>query len=147
MDDNADMIVALATDAAVTAGLLDIGRTIALTSGALLLIATSFWILGYATQINAFYCSFIAALMQAYFAQRVRFDAAILSFWAQRWNQVGDPAGDLRAFDLRIGRRPAMAGPVQQDLAQRRQGALRLLRYQVFNGIAQLLLTVVTFWP
>jgi hypothetical protein len=147
MPGNTDSTASLAADAAVTSSLLGLGRTISLTSGLVLLMATAFWIQGHSIRSIAYFSSILVALLQGYFAQRVRFDAAIFSFWAKRWNGSVDPVMDLKAFDTRIGRQPSTADSAQTNLAQRRRGALRLLRYQIFSGLLQLLLITIALWP
>lgn len=147
MPDNAESTARLAADAAVTAGLLEIGRTIALLSGVLLLVTVCFWLLGRSLHSVIFFSSVALALLQGYFAQRVRFDEGIFRFWATRWKGIDDPALDLRAFDKRIGRAVSTAVSVQVDFEHRRNGALRLLRFQAWSGLFQLILGAIALWP
>ncbi|MEJ2394340.1 MAG: hypothetical protein P8Z77_06055 [Candidatus Thiodiazotropha sp.] len=147
MPDNDKKLARLAADAAVCTGLLGIGRTIALISGALLLVTTSIWIWGHSIHSNVFFSSAALALLQGYFAQRVRFDAVIFNIWATRWKGTADPGEDLKAFDRRIGRSTSAAVSVQADLEERTHGALQLLRYQALSGLLQLMLTVIALWP
>ncbi len=146
MSNSTDSIADLAADAAITAGLLGSGQSIALTSGAVLLAAISYWILGYAVHPVAFLSSVLVALLQGYFAQRVRFDASLFRLWATRWRGSLDPLADMMAFDARIGRRPSASDSAQASLAERGRGALRLLRYQAASGLLQLILTAVALW-
>jgi hypothetical protein len=110
-------------------------------------VTTSIWILGHAIHWAAFFSSAALALLQGYFALRVRFDEGIFNIWATRWSGSADPAEDLKAFDIRIGRQTSVATSVQTDLQQRRRGALRLLRYQAVSCFLQLMLSVVALWP
>jgi hypothetical protein len=97
--------------------------------------------------LSPFFSSLLLALLQGYFAQRVRFDADIFGFWANRWNGSVNPIEDLDAFDARIGRKSSGAASVEENLAQRKRGALRLLRYQAFTAALQLILTTIALWP
>jgi hypothetical protein len=147
MTHNADTTASLAADAAITSSLLGIGRTISLICGLVLLMAAGFWVLGHSIHSIAFFSSILIALLQGYFAQRVRFDAAIFSFWATRWNGSVDPIDDLKAFDTCVGRQPSTVDSVQTNLAERKCGAFRLLRYQILSGILYLLLITIALWP
>ena len=137
----------LAADAAVTAGLLDSGRTLAWVSGMTLLMTALVWLLGHAVHSPALVGAVVMAAAQAVFAQRVRFDAGIFRFWASRWHHPLAAAADLAAFDVRVGRqRPAVAS-VAADLAERRRGAIRLLIWQTACAALQLGFTVIALWP
>jgi len=136
----------LAADAAVTAGLLDTGRMIFRVSGATLLATLVVWLMGHPVHRGALVAAVALALVQLYFAQRVRFDADIFRFWASRWHDGADPAADLAAFDARVGRRTPPNASLEANLAQRRQGARRLLRWQAICGGMQLALSALALW-
>ncbi len=146
MPDRSESTAYLAANSAVTAGLLSIGHPIALASGAILLATICLWFLGHAVQPIAFFGSVVTALLQGYFALRVRFDVTIFSLWAVRWNDSYDPGSDLEAFDACIGRQPSGSTSVEVSLVERRRGALRLLYYQIISGMFQLVLTAIALW-
>ncbi|MES9944686.1 MAG: hypothetical protein ABW080_07010 [Candidatus Thiodiazotropha sp.] len=147
MNDSADSTLGLAADAAFTSSLLGIGRSVSLASGLVLAISTGLWILGHPVHLIPFIGSILLALLQGYFAQRVRFDADIFRFWANRWDGSVNPIEDLNAFDARVGRISSDAESVEANLAQRKHGALRLLSYQVFSAVMQLLLMAMALRP
>lgn len=146
MPNNNKSTADLAANAVVTAGLLSIGHPIALASGAVLLATICLWILGHSVQPIAFFGSVISALLQGYFALRVHFDATIFSLWAVRWKDSYDPCDDLKAFDVSIRRQSAESTSAQISLDERRQGALRLMRYQVITVLLQLVLAAIALW-
>lgn len=147
MTDPRESSTRLAADAAITASLLGIGRSLSLASGLLLLLAAGLWVTGHPVRMIPFIGTLLLALLQAYFAQRVRFDADIFSFWANRWNGSGNPIDDLDAFDARVGRKSSGTDSLQANLTRRKHGALRLLRYQAFSAALQLILTAIALWP
>jgi len=138
-----DPVARLAADAAVTAGLLDTGRMIFRVSGATLLMTLAVWLMGHPVQPVALAAAALLAIVQLYFAQRVRFDAAVFRLWASRWHHDADPAADLAAFDARVGRQTPPAASVDADLADRRRGAKRLLQRQAVCGALQLALSAL----
>jgi len=141
-----DQSARLAADAAVTAGLLDTGRMIFRVSGATLLMTLAVWLMGHPVHRGALVTAAALAAVQLYFAQRVRFDADIFRLWASRWHDDADPAADLAAFDARVGRQTTPAASLDADLADRRQGARRLLRWQAICGALQLALSALALW-
>ncbi|QEW07145.1 hypothetical protein [Nitrincola iocasae] len=136
---------ALAATAAVTASLLNIGSYIAQISVALLMLGLLLWLLGHSVSHPLLLAAMVMALLQVYFALRVRFDANIFRTWANRWHGGADPKADLNAFDKQVGRRVA-ATDIETDLSNRRAGALRLLRLQIICMVMQLLMTAVAVW-
>ncbi len=137
----------LAAEAAVTAGLLDAGRTVSLVCGTTLLAAAALGLLGQPLRPMALLAAGAIALPQGYFAQRARFDAGILRLWASRWHRTADAAADLAAFDARLGRPARPAATLAADLAERCRGARRLLKWQAACGVLQLGLTALAVWP
>jgi len=137
----------LSAEAAVTAGLLDGGRTVSLVCGTTLLAAVSLWLLGQPLRPTALLAAGAIALPQGYFAQRVRFDAGIFRLWASRWHRAADAAADLAAFDARVGRQARPAATLPADLAERCRGARRLLKWHAACGVLQLGLTALAVWP
>lgn len=142
-----DLAPRLAADAAVTAGLLDSGRTFAWVSGMMLLMTSVVWLMGHPVRSPALVGAVVMASGQGAFAQRVRFDAGIFRLWASRWRHPLEPAADLAAFDLRVRRQKRPAASVEADLAERRSGAMRLLMWQAACATLQLGLTVIALWP
>lgn len=136
---------ALAAKAAVTASLLNIGSYIAQISVALLMLGLLLWLLGHSVSHPLLLAAMAMALLQVYFALRVRFDANIFRTWANRWHGSADPKADLNAFDKQVGRSVA-ATDIKTDLSNRRAGALRLLRLQLICTVMQLLMTAVAVW-
>ncbi|MBT0963879.1 hypothetical protein [Denitromonas iodatirespirans] len=136
----------LAADAAVTAGWLDSGRVVAVISGTSLLTTLVVWLLGHPVRALALAGVGATAVAQLYFALRVRFDARIFRLWASRWHDAADVAADLAAFDARVGRQARPVASLEADLAERRRGALRLLKWQAVSGALQLALTVLALW-
>jgi len=141
-----DQNTRLAADAAVTAGLLDTGRMIFRVSGATLLMTLVVWLMGHPVHTVVLAAATLLAIVQLYFAQRVRFDADIFRLWASRWHHGANPATDLAAFDARVGRRTRPATSIDADLADRRRGARRLLRWQALCGAVQLALSALALW-
>lgn len=137
----------LAADAAVTAGLLDSGRSLAWASGMMLLMTAVVWLKGHPVHWPALVGTVVMASVQGVLAQRVRFDAGIFRLWASRWHHPLAPAADLAAFDVRVGRQTPPAASVEADLAERRRGAIRLLVWQAACATLQLGLTVIALWP
>ncbi len=147
MRTDTDITPRLAADAAVTAGLLDSGRVIAVISGTSLLTTLVIWLLGYPVHAPALMGVGATALVHLYFALRVRFDARVFRLWASRWQDAADAAADLAAFDARVRRQAPPAASLQADLADRRRGAMRLLRWQGAFATLQLALTFIALWP
>lgn len=146
MQADIDQTRRLAADAAVTAGMLDTGRVILRVSGATLLMTLVVWLMGHPVHRAALVAVVALAAAQLYFAERVRFDADIFRLWASRWHHDADPAADLAAFDARVGRQAPAAASLDADLAERRQGARRLLRRQAICGALQLALSALALW-
>ncbi|MCZ4306722.1 hypothetical protein O4G98_18475 [Zoogloeaceae bacterium G21618-S1] len=136
----------LVADAAVTAGWLDSGRVVAVISGTSLLTTLVVWLLGHPVRALALVGVAATAIVHLYFALRVRFDARIFRLWASRWQDAADVAADLAAFDARVGRQARPVASLEADLADRRCGALRLLKWQAVSGALQLALTVLALW-
>lgn len=141
-----DRNAGLAADAAVTAGWLDSGRAIALICGTSLLTTLVVWLLGYPVRALALAGVGATAVAQLYFALRVRFDARIFRLWASRWHDAADVVADLAAFDARVGRQARPVASLEANLADRRRGALRLLKWQAICGAWQLVLTALALW-
>ncbi|MEJ2395338.1 MAG: hypothetical protein P8045_15885 [Candidatus Thiodiazotropha sp.] len=137
---------ALAAKAAVTAGLLNIGAYIAQISIALLMLGLLLWLLGQPLSYPFLLAAMTMALVQVYFALRVRFDANIFRTWATRWHGGADPRADLIDFDRQIGRKAVPGADVEADLTSRRNGALQLMRLQIACVVMQLLMTAIAFW-
>ncbi len=142
-----DLAPRLAADAAITAGLLDSGRTLAWVSGMMLLMIAVVWLMGHPVHSPALVGVVVMASGQGVLAQRVRFDAGIFRLWASRWRHPFEPAADLAAFDVRVGRQKPPAASIEADLAERRGGAMRLLMWQAGCATLQLGLTVMALWP
>lgn len=137
----------LAADAATTAALLDNGKALAMSSAVLFLSIPAFWLSGLPLEPFTASASVFMALLQTYLALRVRFDASIFWFWSLRWSDSTNPVDDMTAFDKRIGRNPPDETiDAKDNLAQRKQGALRLFRYQVLSVTLQLILTGAAIW-
>ncbi|NMQ29039.1 hypothetical protein E4Q23_15490 [Candidatus Accumulibacter phosphatis] len=66
-NDDDELMPRLAADAAVTAGLLDSGRTLAWVSGMTLLITALVWLLGHAVHSPALVGAVVMAAAQAFF--------------------------------------------------------------------------------
>ena len=129
--------------AATTAALLDQGRIVdglsrPLTAAALIGLMLAPVLAGRSPAPTMFLLGLVAlcGIVEAWFAMRVRFDAALL----HRLAEAADPP-DLAALDtalLRLGLLPPAKGG--RPLAERAQGARRLLFRQAAALIAQVAL-------
>ncbi len=135
-----------AADAAITAAILNTGRTFALASGAILLLVLTLWLLKHPLNSAMVVSTLISALVQTYFAWRVGFDASLFRIWASRWQTATDVEDDLRAFDAGVGRQRPATTSLDADLAARRSGTIRLLFLQVLAGLLQALFAALAIW-
>ncbi len=135
----------LAAEAAVTAGLLDTGATLAGISGATLFVVLALGLFERPERLLAWVLAIALSLAQGVFAWRVRFDAGIFRGWSRRWLASAEPAADMAAFDRVLGRPAQQSTAVAPtgDLARRRRGALRLLFAQALSLLAQLIATAI----
>ena len=138
----------LAISAAVTAGRLDLGTGLARISLLLGIVGLILWQSGQPVNQPLLLAALALALalVQGYFALRVRFDANIFRIWACRWGQQSDPTADLAAFDRQVGRQKTPLARIDDELARRRKGALHLLHRQIGCVVMQVITMTITLW-
>lgn len=133
---------AAAATAVLTAAILEQGRGLDRLSLVLLLAACA--LLGLTAPSPAaaavLAASIAAGLGQRCFALRSALDARLFGHWAHCWAGLerADPQADLDAFDAALGTLSGKTARPPRPLADRVQGALRLLRRQALALAIQL---------
>jgi hypothetical protein len=134
--------------AALTADSLGLGRGLDLWSMAFALLAGVALLMtaqGHDLQLSLLLTGSITiAILQKYYALRIRLDAAIFQRWADNWRYAGGitPAEDMAALDRALGKKQTTV----RTLADRIRGARKLLLWQISCFLFQTICLLAGLW-